>query len=267
MKLFFPNGEHPQALLSPGVNRIGNARDAQIVLALPDIAPSHCVIELQGDNATLSPADSGAAVTVNGKPVAAPTPIRAGDLIAFAGVQARVVAVEKAAGLASAPRPGPIDDSGATKVRMAVPKLVLRGVSGAAFGKTYPISGSVVIGRQADCDISIASEEISRRHAQLKATPAGLAVEDLGSSNGTYINGKRVQQGLMRPGEELRLDNIRFLLVAPGMEIPGGTQRPAAAAPTAAPAAASGGNKAGLVFIFVAVVAAAAAAGWYFFLR
>lgn len=265
MKLFFPNGEHPQALLSPGANRIGNARDAQIVLALPDIAPAHCVIELQGDNATLNPSDGS--VTVNGKPATAPTPIRAGDLLGFAAVQARVLAVEKAAALASAPRPGPVDDSGATRVRMAVPKLVLRGVSGAAFGKTYPISGSVVIGRQADCDISIPSEEISRRHAQLKPTPAGLAVEDLGSSNGTYINGKRVQQGLMKPGEELRLDNIRFLLVAPGMEIPGGTPRPVAAAPAPAPAAASGGSKAGLVAIFVVVLAAAAAAGWYFFLR
>lgn len=267
MKLFFPNGEHPQALLSPGSNRVGNARDAQIVLALPDIAPAHCVIDLDGDNAVLSPADSGAAVTINGKPATAPTPIRAGDLLGFAAVQARVVAVEKAAGLASAPRPGPVDDSGATRVRMAVPKLVLRGVSGAAFGKTYPISGPVVIGRQADCDISIPSEEISRRHAQLKPTPAGLAVEDLGSSNGTYINGKRVQQGLMRPGEELRLDNIRFLLVAPGMEIPGGAPRTTAPVPAAAPAAAGGSSKAAAIFAFVAVVGAAAAAGWYFFLR
>lgn len=259
MKLFFPNGDHPQALLSPGENRIGNAASAQIALTAPGIAAEHGVIELDGDNATLVPAD-GAATTVNGKPVTTPTPIRAGDLLAFAEVQARVVAVEKA-GLASAPRPAPVDDSGATRVRMAVPKLVLRGVSGAAFGKTFPITGPVTIGRQADCDISIPSEEISRRHASLKPTPAGLAVEDLGSSNGTYINGKRVQSGLMRPGEELRLDTIRFLLVAPGMEMPG-------SAPTVvSPAPVASGGKGGLVAVVVLVVVAAAAAGWYFFLR
>ena len=96
MKLFFPNGEHPQALLSPGINRIGNAGDAQIVLALPEISAAHAVIELDGDNATLTQADDSAAVAVNGKPISAPTPIRAGDQLTFGSIQARVVAVEKA---------------------------------------------------------------------------------------------------------------------------------------------------------------------------
>ena len=262
MKLFFPNGEHPQALLSPGINRIGNAGDAQIVLALPEISAAHAVIELDGDNATLTQADDSAAVAVNGKPISAPTPIRAGDQLTFGSIQARVVAVEKA-GQGAAPRPAPVDDSGATRVRMAVPKLVLRGVSGAAFGKTYPITGPMVIGRQADCDIAIASEEISRRHAQVKPTPAGLAVEDLGSSNGTYINGKRVEQGLMRAGEELRLDTIRFLLVAPGLEMPG-TTRPAAAAAAGTPVVPASGGKGGLIAGIVAVLAAAGGAAWYF---
>ncbi|MBB5207203.1 FHA domain-containing protein [Chiayiivirga flava] len=267
MKLFFPNGEHPQALLSTGENRVGNASTAQIALTAPNIVAAHCTIELDESEAvTLLPGDG--VTTVNGKPVATATPLRAGDLLGFADVQARLVAVEKA-GLSSVPRPAPVDDSGATRVRMAVPKLVLRGVSGAAFGKTFPISGPVVIGRQADCDISIPSEEISRRHAQLKPTPAGLAVEDLGSSNGTYINGKRVQSGLMRPGEELRLDTIRFLLVAPGLEMPG-TTRPATAASaavTAVSAAPKRSGAGGVIAVVVLVLAAAAAAGWYVFLR
>lgn len=266
MKLFFPNGEHPQALLSTGENRVGNASTAQIALTAANIAAAHCTIALdEHEAATLVPGDG--ATTVNGKPATTATALRAGDLLGFADVQARLVAVEKA-GLSSVPRPAPVDDSGATKVRMAVPKLVLRGVSGAAFGKTFPITGPVVIGRQADCDISIPSEEISRRHAQLKPTPAGLAVEDLGSSNGTYINGKRVQSGLMRPGEELRLDTIRFLLVAPGLEMPGGARPPAAsAAVTAVSAAPKKGGAGGLIAVVVIVLAAAAAAGWYFFLR
>jgi len=50
-------------------------------------------------------------------------------------------------------------------------------------------------------------------------TQDGLTVEDLGSANGTYVNDKRVQQGFLRPGDELRLDAVRFILVAPGAEI------------------------------------------------
>lgn len=257
MKLLFPNGEHPQVVLSEGSNRIGSAPDAQVVLALAGLAPSHCEIQVQGGNATLTVSDAANAVSVNGRAVDGPIAVRPGDQLVFGSVQARIVAVEKAA--ASVQRSAPVDDSSSTRVRMAVPRFVLRGVSGAAFGKTYPIPGPVTIGRQQDCDIAVASEEISRRHATVKPTPDGLMVEDLGSANGTFINGKRVQTGLMRPGEELRLDTIRFLLVAPGMEIP--------STPRAAPESASGGSKLGMVVGIVLALAAIGGAVWYFALR
>ncbi|MCI1709288.1 MAG: FHA domain-containing protein [Chiayiivirga sp.] len=261
MKLLFPNGEHSQVLLSSGVNRIGTAPDAQVVLTQAGVGGLHCEIQIQGDHATVSAPDPAHAVTVNGRAIGGPMSIRPGDLIGIGPVQARLVAVEKA--VATVARPAAVDDSGATRVRMAVPKFVLRGVSGAAFGKTYPVPGPVVIGRQQDCDISIPSEEISRRHAQVKPSADGLLVEDLGSANGTFINGKRVQAGLMRPGEELRLDAIRFLLVAPGAEMPSGQQR----IPTPPAAAKPQGGRIALVIGAVVVLAALATAGWYFFLR
>ncbi len=218
MKLTFPNGEHPQALLNDGVNRIGSAPDSMVRLNLPGIAPVHCELVLQGAGVTLRVPDPSNAVTLNGKPVQGVMALRPNDLLGVGGVQARFVVVEVARGRSA---PGnPDDDSGATRLRMAVPKFVLRGVSGAAFGKTFPVPSLTVIGRAPDCDISIPSEEISRRHAQVKPITDGLAVEDLGSSNGTYINGARIQNGILKPGDELRLDTIRFLLVAPGMDLP-----------------------------------------------
>lgn len=143
-----------------------------------------------------------------------------------------------------------IDDSGATRVRAALPKYVLRGVSGATFGKTFPVVAPTVIGRQHDCDIAIASEEISRRHAQVKPTPDGLLVEDLGSSNGTYINGSRVQSGLLKAGDELRLDAVRFMLVVPGKEIPNTNAH--APSTTSAPAQVRQGNAGMITGIIIA---------------
>jgi pSer/pThr/pTyr-binding forkhead associated (FHA) protein len=264
MKLLFPNGEHAQALLSPGVNRVGSAPDSQVLLDQPGVAARHCELNVAGDNVTLTVLDASAPVSVNGRPVSGTLAVRPGDQIGIGPVQARVVAVEKVQ--ATVQRAAAVDDSGATKVRMAVPKFVLRGVSGAAFGKTYPVPGAVVIGRQQDCDISVPTEEISRRHAQVKPTADGLLVEDLGSANGTFINGKRVQTGLMRPGEELRLDTIRFLLVAPGMEMPA-AQRAGSTPAAGSKAAPKGGGSAGLIVGVLIAVALAAAAGWYFFLR
>ncbi len=279
MKLLFPNGEHVQVLLNSGGTRIGADKDCHVVLAQPGVAALHCEILLAAPSgpATLRLGEA-AGVAINGTPAEDGATLRPGDLLAFAGVQARLVAVEQA-GAPAAPRPqvsedattrvrqalpasaGPrratSADDGATRVRQALPRFVLRGVSGAAFNKTYPVTGLTVIGRQSDCDISIPSEELSRRHASVKPTQDGLMVEDLGSSNGTFINNKRVQSGLLSPGDELRLDNLRFMLVAPGQEMPAAAK----ATPGAEPAAAA---RSPLVPVLIgaAVVVLGLAAWW-----
>ena len=216
MKLVFPNGEHGQVLLNPGVNRIGSDPDSAAVLRKPGILPAHCVIHISGTGANLQVHQGGGAVSVNGKPVTDIMGLRSGDVIDIATVIAKFLVVEEAR---SSSHPDQEQDSGATRVRMAIPKYLLRGVSGAVFSKMFPITGPVVIGRAPECDISVPADEMSRRHALVKPTPEGLAVEDLGSSNGTFINNKRVQQGFLQPGDELRLDAVRFILVAPGMDL------------------------------------------------
>jgi len=259
MKLLFPNGEHAQVMLNDGVSRIGSAADCQVVLDLPGIEARHCEIELNGMEARVRPLD-GAAVSVNGAQVSGEVEIRAGDRMALAEVQLRLAGVERAA--APAPRAAaPVDDTGATRLRMALPKYILRGVSGAAFGKTFPVGKEMIIGRQQDSDIPIPAEEISRHHAKVKPTADGLMVEDMGSANGTYINGKRVQQGVLKAGDELRLDSIRFMLIAPGQEI---KRESAAEAPASSAPAASGGSKAPMIIGVLVVLGIAAAAGWYF---
>ena len=58
---------------------------------------------------------------------------------------------------------------------------------------TYPLDADkVVIGRSRSCDIRLREDTISRLHAALVWKDGGLVVEDLGSSNGTYLNGVRV---------------------------------------------------------------------------
>ena len=262
MKLLFPNGEHPQVLIGQGSQQIGRAVGSAIELSQPGVAEQHAELVRKGDRVSLRALAPGTALAVNGQAIPGTDEVvlQPGDLIDIAGVQARVVAVEKA-GTTPIQRPVAVDDASATRVRMAVPKFVLRGVSGAAFGKTYPIMREQLIGRQSDCDIAIASEEISRHHALVRPTPVGLQVEDQGSSNGTFINGKRVQEGVLRPGEELRLDNVRFLLVAPGVEIPAVSRLARDSAPVRAR------SNTAMIWIAVAavLVSVGATVAWYFF--
>jgi pSer/pThr/pTyr-binding forkhead associated (FHA) protein len=113
----------------------------------------------------------------------------------------------------------------------------------------------MTIGRQADCDISIPGDEISRHHAKLQVLPDGVMVEDMGSANGTFINDKRVHSGVLKPGEELRLDTVRFLLMSPGMEV----AKPAPAPVAAAPEPAAKSNTGLWIGVLVAALAIAAA--------
>jgi pSer/pThr/pTyr-binding forkhead associated (FHA) protein len=260
MKLLFPNGEHAPYELKDGINRVGAGADADIVLVAPGIGGAHCEIEFTApDQAVLKPTAAQNTVVINGKQALAPQAIKPGDLVLFARIGARVVAGERAPAAAARPVVSQNEEDGRTRVRMALPKFVLRGVSGSTFGKHFPLTGTVTIGRNADCTISIPGDEISRQHAKLQVLPDGIAVEDLGSANGTYINDKRVHHGMLMPGDELRLDTVRFLLVAPGLE-PAANAKPTVPTPAVAPQRSS----AGLWIVVGLVVIAAIAAGLWF---
>lgn len=216
MRLVFPNGEHGQVLLAPGLNRIGSDAGSAVVLRQAGVEPVHCDINIGGTGASLAPAN-GAVVQVNGKTVQELIALRAGDVIGVGPVQARVVALQAATGQVGE---GSDLDSDATRIRPAVPKLVLRGVSAPVFGKVFALHSPLVLGRAPECDLPIESEQVSRRHVRITPRDGSALVEDLGSSNGTYVNGRRVESGELRPGQELRLDSVRFLLLEPGKPVP-----------------------------------------------
>jgi len=77
------------------------------------------------------------------------------------------------------------------------------------------IDKPVVIGRGADCDLVIAEPYLSRRHVAIEVADGCLKVEDLGSANGTYVNGERVSLGEVRAGDEIRLDQLVFTVIGP----------------------------------------------------
>lgn len=257
MKLLFPNGEHAPVELDTGRVLLGSSPDCKIVLLAPGIAIHHCEFQVADNHVRVQPSHPENGVTINGKAVTAATQVQPGDLLTFAEVRCRAVAVEKSVPIA-ARRDVAADDDGATKVRVALPKYVLRGVSGETFGRIFPVGQTIVAGRQSECEIHIPSDGISRRHAEMKLTADGVMVEDLGSANGTYINDRRINRELLKPGDELRFDTVRFLLLAPGQQ----HERPSASGPAAAassaPAArpASGGRSPLLLgMIALAVIA------------
>ena len=70
--------------------------------------------------------------------------------------------------------------------------------TGPQAGLTYVLGpGETLVGRGGDCDIFFGDVTVSRHHAKLTVDEGGLRIEDLGSTNGTYVNGGRDESSTM----------------------------------------------------------------------
>ena len=91
--------------------------------------------------------------------------------------------------------------------------LILEIVEGDDAGRQTPLEGSIEIGREASTGLPIDDEQASRRHTRVTAEGDHALVEDLGSTNGTYLNGQPIEgQRTLRPGDRLRVGLTIFEL-------------------------------------------------------
>ncbi len=79
------------------------------------------------------------------------------------------------------------------------------------------VRNMTVIGRREDCDLRIPVGDVSRKHCRLVRTDDGIRVEDLGSSNGTYVNGERIQECDLNPGDNVGVGPVQFIVQIDGV--------------------------------------------------
>jgi hypothetical protein len=141
--------------------------------------------------------------------------------------------------LASAdPKSGPPSPGPENQVRITgrqespTPRLVLTSGGSARVGspeaagyeREFPLSGgpgtTVLIGRTPESDIRLADTGVSRRHGMVRRTSDHWIYEDLGSTNGSAINGRRIGKSELRDGDRLELGNTVLVFREPSL--PGG---------------------------------------------
>ncbi len=94
------------------------------------------------------------------------------------------------------------------------PSLVWVDVTGRALSRALPANGSVLVGRDAGTDVPLGDPSVSRTHAAVLRWESGWTLLDLGSRNGTTLNGRAVTDGTpLRPGDVVRCGDV-VLLVA-----------------------------------------------------
>jgi pSer/pThr/pTyr-binding forkhead associated (FHA) protein len=103
------------------------------------------------------------------------------------------------------------------------------------------LSGNkTVIGRRPDCGVRIQTSDVSRRHCEIESQDDRVLIRDLGSSNGTFVNGQRVEEVKLSPGDTIQVGPVAFTVQIDGepTEVRPSQQQRGAASP-AAPAAAT----------------------------
>lgn len=85
-------------------------------------------------------------------------------------------------------------------------------LAGAEVGKMYKLNeGETMLGRSHRADVRIEDDSISRLHAKVTLSGTDILIEDLGSSNGTLVNGDRVAQAPLKDGDKIRLGETTIL--------------------------------------------------------
>ena len=84
--------------------------------------------------------------------------------------------------------------------------------------KDFPILSSVtVIGRREDCDLCIPLMVVSKRHCQVSFEQDKLNIRDLGSRNGTFINGRQIEESALNPGDRIQIGPVSFAVQINGV--------------------------------------------------
>ncbi len=83
-----------------------------------------------------------------------------------------------------------------------------------ARGRERRLRGGVVIGRAPACEVRLDDPLVSRRHARVVSSGHRAAIEDLGSANGLYVNGRRAHGVTpLRPGDVIQLGGTVWLVL------------------------------------------------------
>ena len=80
----------------------------------------------------------------------------------------------------------------------------------------FPLNrDQVILGRDVRCDVMLNNDSISRRHAEIVRMAEGWLIRDLGSQNGTYVNGQRVQECVLQEGDLITIGDVNLNFEGP----------------------------------------------------
>lgn len=174
--------------ISKPVLTVGRASDNDIVINHPAVSGHHLKLTVTGETVTVTDLNSTNGTQLNGQPIPPNTPhgARAGDVLRIGDLTGNWVS------------------------------LVMEGASGEAL-RTLSLgkldlskTKNILIGRDPGCYLPLNHPAVSFHHAQIYQQNGGLAIRDLNSTNGTFVNGKRIAVVPLSSGDEIQIGPFKL---------------------------------------------------------
>ena len=162
----------------------GSGDDNEIILQGQDVLGQHAKLTLSPEGLSVTPIKQ-APVSVNGHPISESTLVDDGDWLSLGSCLFQINFPDH-------------------------PHILAQSATPPSRPQTQ--SGILTIGRLPECDLEIASPLVSREHAKLYCGPAGVEIEDLHSTNGTFVNGRRLNGRVrLKQGDRVAIASFAFI--------------------------------------------------------
>jgi pSer/pThr/pTyr-binding forkhead associated (FHA) protein len=215
MQLMFPNGEHASVEFDHGEISIGSRAGQGLSLPGKSLAPHHASLVSDRRGLWLRVPAGTPGVHLNARPVRRIALLRIGDQVCLEQVQI-VLSEGDAEAIDRIIPPTPPPPLADTQ-RVSASRVVIRGVSGNLYGRSFTLTEPKVVGRGAGCDIRIDDAALAERECQFELHGDRVVLRSLGNGEFTSVNGIPVGDAVLAPGDQVVIDQHRFLVEAPGL--------------------------------------------------
>lgn len=200
-----------------GNTTIGKHPDCTLAINDKDLADIHLELLVKDEDITLRDRSNGLPLLVNQQVYIAKTKLKHLDCIKIGTQELEIID----------PKQLYTDSPEAMDLALSTPSLLLSNKKTSRNhwriiacgdwleGTEFSIDQPMVLGRDSSCDITIAGTHLSRKHARITPLQSGLIIEDLNSSNGTFVNGSKIDKKTLNDGDEIQFDTMKFYVAAP----------------------------------------------------